>query len=208
MPEPAEVSAETVAALEAELAELRPLKDSSAAAQADFKAKEDAWKTEKAELEQAANPNWRKAREQIAALQAAAKEKGVELDTEGSPVPKGTVDAEAITRQAREEATSATKQEFLNNRLDELLEDFSDDDAKVVRNLYGKVTAGETITMQNIRGFVTQAVNAAGFERPNPLNRGAGRGTGPRPPTENVGLSDESAAATAALMGLKIKGKK
>lgn len=206
MPEPAE---EKVAQLEAELAQLRPLKDDSVAKQAEFAEKERAWAKEKADLEQAANPNWRKAREHIEKLKAVALEKGVKLDTEGMPISDEKVDRDAIVREAQEKATNATKQEFLNNRLDELLEDFSTEDAKVVRNLYAKVTNGEEITMQNIRGFVTQAVNAAGFEKPNPLNRALTiRGGSPRQVKDDAPLSDEQADTLSQLMHLKVKPKK
>lgn len=200
---------EKVKAMEKELEELRPLKDSSAKLQEEYKSKEEAWQKEKTELEQAANPNWKKAREQISKLQEAVKEKGVKLDDEGLPLPKDHINPDELVKSAEERAAAATRQEFLNNRLEELLEGYTQDQAKVIRHYYSKITTGEEVSLQNIREFVTRAEAASGFEKPSKMSRAMGAGgSGPRNPEDTTGLSDDAAKSIGELMGIRVTPKK
>lgn len=200
---------EQVKAMERELEELRPLKDSTAKLQEEFTAKEKAWTEEKAKLEEEVNPNWKRTRERIRALEEAAKSKGVKLDAEGNPVDENKINREEILKEAQQKAGEAMRQQMLDARLDELLEEHSADQAKVVKAMYAKLTAGEDVTMQNIRSFVVQAESAAGIGQSSRLGKvmSAG-GNGPRQVDNKTPLSDEQAESLGNLMGIKVKTDK
>ena len=183
---------EKVLELEKELELLRPLKDSSAQKEAEYKAKEDTWLKEKVELSEAINPNWQKARATIEQLKAIAKEKGVELNDDGSVKSNpGNVDIQAIEQRA----INAARGELLGTRLEEMLEQYSDPkDKDLVKHYYNKVTNGETVTLQNMSKFISQAESLAKGESGNPLKRIASfsGGQGPRS-SESTKMSDEEA---------------
>lgn len=205
----AEPTVEDVAKLEAELAELRPLKDTSVKLQEEFRAKEEQWAKDKAQLEEAANPNWQKARERIKVLEEVAKAKGVKLDDQGNPVDETKINRDELIKEAEAKAATTVRQEFLSNRLDELLENFSTEDSNVVRHMYAKITAGEQVNMQNIRTYVSQAVAASGLNQTDRLGRVASIGGGsPRQIKEGEGMTDEQAQGVAGLMGIKVAAKK
>lgn len=202
----AEIEDEKLAAMEAELAALRPMKESSATKEAEFVAKEAEWQKEKERLEQEAHPNWKKARDEMDALKRLAKEKGVEFNADGTPKTDDRINKADIIKEAQE----ATRKDMLNNRLDELLEGYTDEEAKVVRKQFEKLTAGEDLTFQNIRSFVKQAEGASGFEiKSSPAARTQGiSGMGPRiVADENDKLDDTAAKEVAERMGIKINKK-
>lgn len=153
------------------------------------------------------NPNWQKARQTIDLMRSALKAKGVETDTEGNPisVPQG-VNIEEV----RKEATAAARGEVLGGRLEELLGEYDDSSATLVRHFYNKLTTGETVTLQNIRSFISQAENAARADSSNQIVRTrkatthAG-GQGPRYSEDNK-VDNANVTGLAARMGVKIKG--
>ena len=197
---------EAIQKMEAELAELRPLKDSSAKLQEEFRAKEEAWSKEKVQLEEAANPNWAKARATIDQLKEVAKSKGVELNDDGTVKSNpNNVDINAITQQARE----AARGELLGNRLEELLEQYDPESAKVVKHYYQKLTQGEGLTLQNIGKFVGQAERAAELDSDKPIKRATTFSGGRGPRYNEPGSVDSSRVeGLASVLKINIGDKK
>lgn len=195
---------EKVIELEKELELLRPLKDSSAQKEAEYKAKEETWQKEKAELESQANPNWQKARKSIESMRAALESKGVKVDEEGNVIINpNNLDVEKIRQEALQAGRSEATKTLLENRLEEILSEYDKDSAEVIRHYYGKLTVGETLNLQNIGQFVRQAVNAASSNPDNKIIKAAqfGGGMGPRSREVEEGKLDDS---TATELGKKM----
>ena len=180
---------EQLDALEAKVGELDKVKGESDAKQAEFDTAKAEWEKEKAVLTESANPNWAKARQTIDALKEVAKSKGVELNEDGTVKSNpGNVDVSAITKQAVE----AARGEILGNRLEEILEQYDSESAKVVKHYYQKLTQGEGITMQNIEKFVRQAERAAELDSDKPLKRATTFSGGQGPKYKEAGSVDSS----------------
>ncbi len=197
----AEIDDDKLKEMEDELALLKPLKDGIK--KDEFEAKQKEWEDEKKRLEEEANPNFKKMREQMKIKDELLGAKGVKLDAEGNPIVEEKFSKDDIIREAQQ----ATTRTLLGARLDEELQNFTEEEAKVVKRQYEKLTAGEDVTMQNIRTFVNQAIGASGFDvKNNAATRTAGvSGQGPRIPVEGEDkLDDKVATEVAGMMGLKI----
>lgn len=199
---------EKVEALEKELEELRPLKDTNAKLQEEFKAKEEAWEAEKAKLSEEANPNWAAARKRMAALEEAAKAKGVKLDEEGNPVDETKLNRDELLKEAAAQASAATKAEMLNARIDEELANYDPEEAKVVKHFYDKLAAGEEVSVGKVRSLIQQAAAAAGLGSSAPAHPSIQGGRGPRQVKETPVLDDAQAEAIGAMMGISVTPKK
>lgn len=198
--------------MEKELNELRPLKDSSVKLQEEFKQKEEVWLKEKIDLEQQLNPNWQKARQKMSALEAALKEKGVELNEDGSVKNNPqNVDIEKIRQEAITAANTAANTTLLEGRLAEILDEYDVDSARIVRSYYDRLTAGQGVTLKNVRSFVGEAEAAARVGSGSQINKirtaaNYSGGQGPRQSEENK-LDDSTAKEVGSILGLKfVKG--
>lgn len=194
---------EKVEAMEKELGELRPIKDSSQKLQEEYRQKEEAWNKEKTDLEQAANPNWQKARKYMGVMKAALKEKGVEVDEEGNVISgQQNINLAEVEQKARDAARS----ELLGGRLEELLEEYDEESGKLVKHYFNKLTSGEGVTLQNIKGFINQAENVARTASGTEVKKRAftfGGGRGPKQQEETEGkLDDSTAKELGSRMGL------
>lgn len=198
-----EKTEEEIQNMEKELNELRPLKDTTEKLQTEFKQKEDAWQKEKADLEGQQNPNWQKARQTIDALKEVAKSKGVSVDDEGRVISNPqNINIEEIRR----EAASAAKAEILGGHLQNVLSQYDEESGKLVKHYFDKITAGETVTLQNIDRYVTQAESAASADPDKNITKirdafGFSGGQGPRSREEKQGALDD---ATAKDLGEKM----
>ena len=194
---------EKVEAMEKELGELRPLKDTSQKLQEEFKQKEDTWTKERVQLEEAANPNWQKARKTMDAMRVALEEKGVKIDNDGNVVSNPqNIDIEKVKQEARD----AARGELLGGRLEEILATYDVESGKLVKYNYNKLIAGETVTLQNIQGFINQAEQAARAASGSEIKKKAFTftgGAGPRSNEETQGkLDDATAQQLGSRMGL------
>lgn len=203
-----EITEEKVKEMEKELNELRPLKDASAKAQEEFKQKEEAWSKEKADLESQVNPNWQKARARIAVMENALKEKGVELNEDGSVKSNPqNVDVEEIKNEARQ----AARGELLSDKLSEYLGEYDTESAKMVKHFYSKLTAGEEVNLQNIGKFVKLAASNAEAEMAGEFKKTKAvqfsGGQGPRQSEEGV-LDESKRQELGSLLGLNFAKKK
>ena len=197
--------------MEKELNELRPLKDSSAKAQDEFKQKEEDWQKEKAELERQLNPNWQKARKSIETMRAALESKGVKVDEDGNIIGNPlNVDVEKITKEAAEKGAQAARQELIGNRLGDLLSQYDDASKGVVKHFFDKITAGENVSLTNIEKYVKAAHRAAEVETGNEIKRNVvnfSGGQGPREVNESE-ANQENVNALGDLMQLQFRSKK
>lgn len=187
---------DAVDALEKQVEDLKKFKDDSTP-------QLEAYEKAKVELEDyntKIKPNWDKTRKTIDNLKNVVKEKGVEVDDDGNIKNPGAVfDMEKI----RAEAAESTRREILNSRLEELLGDYTKEDAEVVKYHYNKLSAGEKIDMQNIKTFVKQAEAVANVDAKNPVKAFTfSGGQGPRFETEAPNkLSDADRNAALIRMG-------
>ena len=195
-----------IEALKTKADELEAFKNESAPKLEAFQKAEAEWKAKEKEMEEQMNPHWKKAQAQIKNYKEALKSKGIPMDDDGNPIVEEKFSMDDVVKKTQE----TTRKEFLNNRLDELLENYNAEDAKVVRKQYEKLTAGEEVTMQNIRGFVQSAEGASGFSKPNAINRANNaRGGSPRYAENNPDVHDDATVESLqGLMGLKTNKKK
>lgn len=196
--DPEEITVEQVQELQNKLAELETFKTDSAAKLAEYdqaKTELEQLKKDKADLEGQANPNWKEAREKMGRLESLLKGKGIEVDELGNP--KGSqVSLADVERKTAEVVT----QKLLNARLEEILDDYDPASKEVIRHYYNKLSAGEEITLQNIRKFVNEAERAAGSDNQVKKIQLSG-GLGPRMGDESK-LGEQEAKDLGAKMGL------
>lgn len=152
-------------------------------------------------------PNWQKTRQTIDALKAIAKDKGVEVDDDGKVITSHqTVDVEKI----KQESAATMRKEMLDARVEEVLGEYEEADAKMVRHYYDKLTAGEDVNLKNVKSFILQAEKAAGINssnsRANDIINFNG-GAGPRQ-AEAGKLDDNQAKNLGTNMGLGFASKK
>ena len=160
------------------------------------------WEKKEKEYQESVNPNWQKARKTIDTLKEVAKSKGVEVDEDGNikNAPQN-VDIEKV----REEARNTARQELLGGRLNEILDEYDDASKPVVKKFYDKLVFGENVNLQNIRGYVQQAENAAktqaNVKKTDAFVQFSG-GRGPRQPEEGK-IDDATAKEVGSRMGLR-----
>src|SRR3990167_7183399 len=119
---------------------------------------EKAVKAKEEELASQIDPNWQKTRKKMEGMRTALESKGVKVDEEGNVVGNpNNIDI----NQVRQEAASAARNELNGGELEKILSEYDVESAKLVRHFYGKLTNGEAVNLQNIRGFINQAENAA-----------------------------------------------
>lgn len=203
------ITQEQLDALEAGVAQLEKFKNDSEPQLAEYATKKAEWEQKEKEfkdLQEQQNPNWQKARKSMDAMRNALKEKGLDVDEDGNVKSSAqNIDIEKV----RQEAIQAAKNEMLGGRLEELLGEYEPKAAEIVRHYYNKLTAGETVTLQNLRTFIVQAENVARSNPENTISKAAtfSGGQGPRQAVEGV-LDDASAKELASKMGLSFANKK
>lgn len=163
---------------------------------------EKAVKAKEDELSQQINPNWQKARQRMNSLETALKEKGVELNEDGTVKsnPQG-VDIEEVKREARESARA----ELAGNKLANLLGQYDEESAKIVKHFFNKVTTGEAVSLDNIEIYFRQAESAANYE--NKIQRKGVRFSGGQGPNmiEPGAVDQGRVSELAKRLNLKVK---
>lgn len=158
---------------------------------------EEAFATERAELEQAANPNWKEAREKMKKMGEALKAKGVKVtkdfeieeDTQ-TPTP------EEVQQQAEEAAGAAARKELVGSHLKRVTSQLNDEQREVFDKYYKKLTTDEDVTLENVDQFVSEAARAAFPDAAtNPLGSAISSPPG-QPPTPKTGDKENFADTT------------
>lgn len=201
-----EVTQEQLDALESKATTLEKEKGESAVKLAEYETAKTAWEAKEKEFAEQSNPNWAKARKSMEAMKTALKEKGIEVDDDGNVKSNPqNLNVEEI----RKEATQAARNELLGGRLQELLSEYDPKSAELVKHYYNKLTAGESVNLQNIRSFVTQAENVAKSNPDTTISRVVefSGGQGPRIPDTDK-LDSKVAQDLGEKMGLSFAKKK
>jgi hypothetical protein len=107
---------------------------------------------------QEANPNWSAARKKMSAMEAALKEKGLEINDDGTL--RTEIDVNEITAKAE----STAKSVLLNSRKSELLSKYDETKRPVIEKYFEKLSSGEELNFENIGTFVRDAEKLAGVE--------------------------------------------
>lgn len=118
------------------------------------------------ELKEGINPNWAETRKQIKTLEATVKHlesQGKEIDENGQIVDKKGVSPDELKKMARDEA----KLELINEKIDNALELYDEEEKKVINSYFKKLTAGEEITTKNVDKFIEQSIKASGIDGKN-----------------------------------------
>ena len=145
------------------------------------------------ELEESSNPNWKKTRERIAGLESALKEKGVELNDDGSVKSNPqNVDVDDLLAKATKAGEQAATKTMLGGNLDKLLSVYEPKSKEVIKVFYDKLTVGEDVNLDNMQDFITQAENAASVNPENKINKVSSYTGGQGPRTADTNKLDDS----------------
>mgnify|MGYP000900572134 CR=1 FL=1 len=199
-----EITPEQVQELQNKVAELEKFKNDSAPQLEAYEKAKSEWETKEKEYQSQVNPNWQEARKKIDALTELAKSKGIQFDALGNPInPNQSLTADEIEKRARE----ATKSEMLNARVEEMLSDYDAETARLVKHYFNKLSAGEELTITNVRKFMLQAEKAIEADGVTPAKRLTGViGSGPRVNSNNS-ISDERAKELGQAFGFSFADK-
>lgn len=149
------------------------------------------------DLKQAENPNWREARQKINNLEkviSVLKTQGKTINDEGQIVE----DNKGISKEdVIKEAQQTARQELINEKIDDTLGAYSEEDQKVIRHYYNKLSTGEEITLRNVDKLIAEAVRAAGINNTekNPVKDSLNRvgSSGSTPSSGNKNFADTEA---------------
>lgn len=102
--------------------------------------------------------NFKKTREIIDRLSSKIKELGHDVDAEGNVIKKDSgIDKEAILSEAENRA----KKVLVDNVVVDFLSKYDKDTQDVIRIKYQKLSAGENVTLENVRSFLDEAIRIA-----------------------------------------------
>ena len=172
----------------------------------DLQAKENEWKAKQEELEKDINPNWREAREKIKRLEALEK-KGKTIDDQGE-IKETT--PQINPAEIEQKAIDRMKKEMIEDAVNESLGRYNEEQKKVVKYYFDKLTTGEQLTAKNVDNFIRQAEVLASPQQDNRASRFSAMSNG-KAPNENIGDKGfgetEQGRSVANLMGLRYINK-
>lgn len=117
--------------------------------------KEDDDITEAVKLaKEAANPNWKDARDKIKRLTDYAKANGANVDEKTGEVMK---EEKLDPTKIAEEAKAAARQEIYQQQLSQKLSKYPEDKRQVVESYFKKLSAGEELNSEVIEKYVGEA---------------------------------------------------
>lgn len=154
------------------------------------------------------NRNWKAIREAKANLEAKLKEMGVETDENGKPKPKSSFTEEDISNLVKKQAN----QLFVDRELATAMKVLTEDQQKVVKSYFSKLTNGEEISPDNVSKFIESSIRAAvPTNDVNPILKNIAGGTSSGTPN-NVGdtkFSDtEAGKSLATELGMTLEQTK
>lgn len=165
-------------------------------------------KTKIKELKESENPNWREARQKISSLEkviSVLKSQGKTINDEGQIVEDNIkFNKEEILAEAK----AGARQELINEKIEDTLDAYGEDDKKVIMHYFSKLTAGESLTLKGVDKFISESVRAAGLSDSghkdavkNSMNRIGGSGSIPASGGKNYADS-EAGKNLMSLMGI------
>lgn len=114
------------------------------------------------ELKESEHPNFPQIRQQVKTLNKIIeqlKKEGKTFNTEGQIIEdnKGISKDELVA-----EAQKTARQELINEKIEDTLEAYQEDERKVIMHYFNKISAGENLTLRSVDKFISDAVRAAG----------------------------------------------
>jgi len=115
-------------------------------------------------MNEAANPQWKAARQKIDRLQTFIKSnfKGAAVDEDGNPVIEEKIDIHTVEERAR----GAARQEIYGQEINKHLQKYPKEEREVVKKYFDKLIAGEEVNSETIPQFIEQAESAAFPKKP------------------------------------------
>ncbi|NCU43342.1 hypothetical protein EOL72_03285 [Candidatus Falkowbacteria bacterium] len=168
-------------------------------------------KTRVKELKEAESPDWRALRTRANRLDAIVKNltaQGKEINNDGEIVEKKQLDASEIAEQAK----LAARQELIQEKIEDTLEGYSEDERKVIDHYYKKLSAGEEVDLKSVDKFLKEAIKLANVdENVSAAKKSISRiGSSASNPTRGGKNFAETDAGKNVLnmMGIKLEDKK
>lgn len=168
-------------------------------------------KTRVKELKAAESPDWRALRQKANSLEILVKNltaQGKEINPQGEIVEKTTLNASEIEQSAR----LAARQELIQEKIEDTLEGYSEDERKVIDHYYKKLSAGEEVSLKSVDKFLKEAIKLANVdENISAAKKSIGRiGSSASTPSQGGKNFAESDAGKEVLgmMGIKLEDKK
>jgi len=144
--------------------------------------------------------NWNAMRQINDNLKASLKAQGKEVKDDGTVVdaPPPAVNADEVIKKATDAATVAAQQVALDQYKRNLLSRYNEEERKVVDHYYSKLSSGETVTVENMEKFVSEAARLA-VPNSAPPKFVPGNGQAPRfAPTDGPKFSETEAGKSIA----------
>ena len=112
-------------------------------------------------LKEGENVDWKAAREKIGRLEVLTgklRKEGKDVDDEGNIIEN----KQSMTEeQVKETAKKVANDTLLDNRKNELLSKYNEEDRKVIDATFNKLSQGEKLTLANINGIMESAERAS-----------------------------------------------
>lgn len=168
-------------------------------------------KTRVKELKAAESPDWRALRQKANSLEILVKNltaQGKEINPQGEIVEKTTLKPSEIEQSAR----LAARQELIQEKIEDTLDGYGEDERKVIDHYYKKLSAGEEVSLKSVDKFLKEAIKLANVdENVSAAKKSIGRiGSSASTPSQGGKNFAETDAGKEVLgmMGIKLEDKK
>lgn len=153
---------------------------------------------EKAELETAANPNWKAYREKEKKMKDALKAAGKDVDEDGNIVEKQT----AINKdEILSEAKTMLSEQLFSTEKERILAPYSEEEKKTLSIYLDKLMAGEDKSIGNLHKYLDQAVSFVFPGKTNDVKRAMYSDNGAGPNINNNNKVSEEAVEMGSQLG-------
>ena len=116
------------------------------------------------ELKEAENPNWKAARQKISSLEnliSNLKSQGKNIDDKGNIIDDNkNFTAEDIEKKAQ----LAARGELLSEKIEDTLSVYNEDEQRVIKHYFNKLSAGEDLTLRNVDKFLAESIKLANVD--------------------------------------------
>ena len=163
------------------------------------------------ELKAAESPDWRALRQKANSLEVLVKNltaQGKEINPQGEIVEKTTLNASEIEQSAR----LAARQELIQEKIEDTLEGYGEDERKVIDHYYKKLSAGEEVSLKSVDKFLKEAIKLANVDESvsaakKSISRIGSSASTPSQGGKNFAETD-AGKNVLDMMGIKLEDKK
>jgi len=177
-----------------------------AARAAELAAKESQWEKDRKDLEEAANPNFKRMRESQSRMRQALEAKGFKTDEDGNILDSAPIKQEDIRSVASEEARKIQMETVIEGHL----QGIDTNIAAAIRDRFNRLSSGEKLTVETVNKFMQEARAAVGYQQSaNPLHRASSSplGAPPRLPDPAQEVDKKRGMEIAESFGYQFKNK-